>query len=260
MKKTLIALAVAASAVVSGSAMAWTANGTGGNVELGGTLTPVEKVTPWEVSVGAAVNGLDAQIQKGSSSISVIHANPIPLLGIRNNSASGFKGQPGIDPQINFHGAIDTAQFFQDGKGRVYLNATAHDDNGSKIGTMKTVLRVAAQANNGTDSNVMLYASSAASGFFGGLPRTADGVFNSADAYAYATSLFPGISDTWSNNGTRYTNRTGEFEFSNENHIYYAYYAAGIPNDENLIINLDTPAANDAIKWKVSLPITVSYQ
>ncbi|HEI3186174.1 TPA: hypothetical protein SI321_005057, partial [Escherichia coli] len=52
MKKTLIALAVAASAAVSGSAMAWTANGTGGSVELGGTLNPVEKVTPWEVKVG----------------------------------------------------------------------------------------------------------------------------------------------------------------------------------------------------------------
>ncbi|ENK8257946.1 hypothetical protein AB4C84_004676, partial [Escherichia coli] len=47
MKKTLIALAVAASAAVSGSAMAWTANGTGGSVDLGGTLTPVTKATPW---------------------------------------------------------------------------------------------------------------------------------------------------------------------------------------------------------------------
>lgn len=32
MKKTLIALAVAASAAVSGSAMAWTANGSGNSV------------------------------------------------------------------------------------------------------------------------------------------------------------------------------------------------------------------------------------
>ncbi|EGJ4498914.1 hypothetical protein INB87_004741, partial [Escherichia coli] len=65
MKKTLIALAVAASAAVSGSAMAWTANGTGNSVELGGTLTPVEKVSPWEVKTGDAVTGLDAPIQKG---------------------------------------------------------------------------------------------------------------------------------------------------------------------------------------------------
>ena len=37
MKKTLIALAVATSAAVSGSAMAWTANGDGGSVSLSGT-------------------------------------------------------------------------------------------------------------------------------------------------------------------------------------------------------------------------------
>ena len=61
MKKTLIALAVAASAAVSGSAMAWTANGTGGSVDMGGTLIPEGKVTPWEVKVGDAVKGLDAE-------------------------------------------------------------------------------------------------------------------------------------------------------------------------------------------------------
>ncbi|EJN2318881.1 hypothetical protein NPL52_004738, partial [Escherichia coli] len=78
MKKTLIALAVAASAAVSGSAMAWTANGTGGSVDLGGTLTPVEKVTPWEVKVGDAVTGLDAQIQKGQKVVDVAVNKAIP--------------------------------------------------------------------------------------------------------------------------------------------------------------------------------------
>ena len=74
MKKTLIALAVAASAVVSGSAMAagWEQNGTGGSVDLGGTLTPVEKATPWEVKVGDAVTGLDGQIQKGDVALVVL--------------------------------------------------------------------------------------------------------------------------------------------------------------------------------------------
>lgn len=52
MKKTLIVLAVTASVMTSGSAMAWTLNGSGGSVELGGTLTPAEKVTLWEVKTG----------------------------------------------------------------------------------------------------------------------------------------------------------------------------------------------------------------
>lgn len=157
MKKTLIALAVAASAVVSGSAMAWTGGGNGGSLELGGTLAPQDKYIPWETSVGAAVSDLNAQIIKGEKAVSISHTSAIPVLGIRN-VANGFTGLPLIDPQIDYKGAVDASQFMTDGKGQVYLNATVNDDKGNKIGTLKTVLRVAAQANNGVDSNVMLYA------------------------------------------------------------------------------------------------------
>ncbi|MDI5686429.1 hypothetical protein MJL09_22310, partial [Salmonella enterica subsp. enterica serovar Cerro] len=94
---------------------------------------------------------------------------------------NGFTGLPLIDPQIDYKGAVDASRFMTDGKGQVYLNATVNDDKGNKIGTLKTVLRVAAQANNGVDSNVMLYASSADSGFFGGLPQSAEGVFDSGE-------------------------------------------------------------------------------
>ncbi|WP_218203318.1 hypothetical protein [Salmonella enterica] len=257
MKKTLIALAVAASAVVSGSAMAWTNGGNGGSVEIGGTLTPQTKIVPWEVSVGAAVNDLSANILKGEKKVDVSLANSIPVLGIRN-VANGFKGAPVIDPQINYNGVIDSTQFMEDGKGQVYLNATVNDDAGNKIGTMKTVLRVAAQANNGTDSNVMLYASSADQGFFGGLPHSESGVFNSPDAYAYAIGLFPGIADTWNDNGISLAG-IGQFDFSSINNTYHAYYASGIPNDVKLVITLDQPAAGDSIPWKVSLPISVTY-
>ncbi|EIC3513413.1 hypothetical protein K9928_004523 [Salmonella enterica subsp. enterica serovar Oranienburg] len=259
MKKTLIALAVAASAVVSGSAMAWTANGTGGNVELGGTLTPQEKLTPWEVEIGAAATNLDGQIQKGSSHVSLSHGGNIPVLGIRN-IANGFKGQSAINPQIDFHGALDTADFAVGQPGQAYLNSVVNDDQGHKIGSLKTVMRVASQANNGVDDNAMLFASSADYGFFGGLPLKDNEVFNNSDAYQYAVSLFPGIADTWSDNGTVYGGKAGQYTFNSESNTYHAYYAAGIPQEAGLSISLDAPAAADAIVWRASLPITVSYQ
>ncbi|ELO5003679.1 hypothetical protein QUQ70_004860, partial [Escherichia coli] len=135
MKKTLIALAVAASAVVSGSAMAWTANGTGGNVDLGGTLTPVEKVTPWEVKVGAAVTNLDAAITKGQSEVNITTTSAVPVLGIRTQEASKvFTGKPGISPQIDFHKAIDPTKF----SGSVTdLTLSVMDAQGAKIGSLK---------------------------------------------------------------------------------------------------------------------------
>ena len=71
MKKTLIALAVAASAAVSGTSMAavgeWTPGGEGGSFEMRGTLVVAgADANPWEVKVGDAVTGLDAQIQEGA--------------------------------------------------------------------------------------------------------------------------------------------------------------------------------------------------
>lgn len=108
MKKTLIALAVAASAVVSGSAMAWTGGGNGGSLELGGTLAPQDKYIPWETSVGAAVSDLNAQIIKGEKAVSISHTSAIPVLGIRN-VANGFTGLPLIDPQIDYKGAVDAS-------------------------------------------------------------------------------------------------------------------------------------------------------
>ncbi|ECD5902360.1 hypothetical protein E2H02_16675 [Salmonella enterica subsp. enterica serovar Reading] len=95
---------------------------------------------------------------------------------------------------------------------------------------------------------------------FGGLPQSAEGVFDSGDAYSFARTLFPGIAETWSDNGTAYApGNVGQFDFSSTANTYHAYYASGIPQDANLSITLDQPAASDAIKWHVSLPITVSY-
>lgn len=154
MKKTLIALAVAASAVVSGSAMAWTENGTGGAIDLWGILTPVEKVTPWEVKVGDAVSGLDAQIQKGQKEVSITVNKAIPVLGIRNADAHGFKGRKGeIHPQIDYDGAINL-NGFSNGVTTLTLNVTTAD--GNKLGTLSAPFSSAAVSSWGGVVMVMV--------------------------------------------------------------------------------------------------------
>lgn len=112
MKKTLIALAVAASAAVSGSAMAWTANGTGGSVDLGGTLTPVEKVTPWEVKMGSEIKGLDASIGRGQKVVEVKMPKNALIMGIRTQTRDVFPGWASdITPFIDFNGAVNLDSF-----------------------------------------------------------------------------------------------------------------------------------------------------
>ncbi|HCL9828704.1 TPA: hypothetical protein N2388_004118 [Escherichia coli] len=256
MKKTLIALAVAASAVVSGSAMAWTANGTGNSVELGGTLTPVEKITPWEVKTGAAVTGLDAGVTQGQSIVNIALGADVPLLGIRNNSRNGFLGQSGIDPQISYGGKVDIDSM-KNGAANLALDVTSA---GQKIGTLSAEMWVASQANNGRDFNVMLYAPKAGDGFFGGVAKGEAGAWNNSNAYAWARTIFPGIAETWSDNGTVYKGKTGIFNFYSGDHTYHAYYASGIDKSKTITITLDQGVAGDTqIQWNASLPVTVSY-
>ncbi|ENA5422096.1 hypothetical protein ABGS56_004092 [Escherichia coli] len=257
MKKTLIALAVAASAAVSGSAMAaWTANGTGGSVDLGGTLTPVERITPWEVKTGAAVTGFDADVTQGQNVVKFALKADIPVLGIRNNSHDGFRGKSGIDPQISYGGKVDIDSM-NNGAANLALDVTSA---GQKIGTLSAEMWVASQANNGVETNSMLYAPTAGDGFFGGLAKHKAGTWNNPEAYAWATTVFPGIAETWSDNGVRFDGNINIFSFDSESHTYHAYYASGIDKSRTITITLDQGVAgNTQIQWNASLPVTVSY-
>ncbi|MEJ9722214.1 hypothetical protein R1C91_22425 [Escherichia coli] len=257
MKKTLIALAVAASAAVSGSAMAWTANGTGGSVDLGGTLTPVEKVTPWEVKVGAAVNGLDGSIQKGQKEVRIETKTAISVLGIRTQTTRAFQGQSGISPQISYGAAINLDGFAAN---ETTLNLEVKDSTGAnKIGTLSApFLAVAAQSVKGPEVNYRagVIARSEGDLFFGGLPKSEAGynpVFN-------ANGLVPDVTAHFDQQGQEWSDSAGWSSVSNPKHTYSAYYASGIEQGKTIKITLEQPAASDAIAWKASLPVTVSYQ
>ncbi|WP_349303836.1 hypothetical protein, partial [Escherichia coli] len=185
MKKTLIALAVAASAAVSGSAMAWTANGTGGSVNLGGTLIPTDVITPWEVKVGAPVNGLNADIHKGDTKANIPVKNAISVLGIRTIESTAFQGQSGISPQINYGTAINLDGFAAN---ETTLTLEVKDSTGTnKIGTLSApFFAVAEQSIKGPEANYRAGVIAHYEGelFFGGLPKSEAGyspVFNSAD-------------------------------------------------------------------------------
>ncbi|EHM2894341.1 hypothetical protein KF979_004136 [Escherichia coli] len=261
MKKTLIALAVAASAAVSGSAMAWTANGTGGSVDLGGTLTPTDVITPWEVKVGAAVNGLDADIRKGDTKVDIPVKKAIPVLGIRTIESAAFTGQPGISPQIEFNGVVSELDNLADANDAVLtLDVT---DGVNKIGKMVAPFIAAAQYSvAGPSANSVyksMYAAAPVNAFMGGL-ATVKGSIQEAfsDRVAALDSEFKahfneqGIS--------RIESVSGPNSFANTQHTYSAWYGSGIESGKSIKISLNTPAGADEIVWKASLPVTVSYQ
>ena len=253
MKKTLIALAVAASAAVSGSAMAWTANGSGGSVDLSGTLTPVEQVTPWEVKVGAAVNGLDADIHKGDTKVDIPVKNTIPVLGIRTVKAEAFAGGPGLSPQISYGNALNVDAFEAS---VAPLTLEVKDANDAKIGSLTTDMFAQARTSmmGAWEGKFWNYASQAGQGFFGGLPKSADKV-SSVDR---VDELMPEagqnyVSQSAPNVGTNYST------FSGAASTHSAYYFSVVESGKSIKITLDQPADADEIAWKASLPVMVTY-
>lgn len=254
MKKTLIALAVAASAAVSGSAMAWTANGTGGSVDLGGTLTPVEKVTPWEVKVGAAVNGLNGSIQKGATTVDISVNNTIPVLGIRTVKAEAFAGSVGLSPQISYGNAVNVDAFEA---GVAPLTLEVKDANDAKIGSLTTDMFAQARTSmmGAWEGKFWNYASQAGQGFFGGLPKSVDKVSTSDRV----DELMPEAGENYVNQsapdaGVDYTT------FSGQGSTHSAYYFSVVERGKSIKITLDQAASGDTpIQWKASLPVTVTY-
>ncbi|END4470578.1 fimbrial protein [Salmonella enterica subsp. enterica serovar Bareilly] len=259
MKKTLIALAVAASAVVSGSAMAWVPQ-TGnfnGSIELGGTLSPVEKQLPWDVQTGTAVNDLSGTIIKSSTSASITVNKDIPVLGIRNHSNNGFVGGQGITPQVDYKNAVNVDGF---SNGMTTLTLDVNDAQANnKIGTMTVRFMASAVASN-TNSKQPLIAPDKGNAFFGGIGKSGEAIIQGMGSAEIAISrFFPDVFDTFGVKDTAPVMGYTNYQFDNGNFTYYGFYGSGIPSDSVINITLDAPAAAGDIAWKASLPVTVSY-
>ncbi|ELO4994206.1 fimbrial protein [Escherichia coli] len=256
MKKTLIALAVAASAAVSGSAMAWTQNGAGGSVDLGGTLTPVDVITPWEIKTGAGVGNLNASIKKQQNSVEVASSSVIEILGIRTKDKAAFAGEVGISPQISYGGAIVPSAF---SNGETDLTLEVRNSSDSRIGSLTTSLFAqgyASEKQDGVAKKYFVFSAQSGDAFYGGLGESASAI-STTDL---ASSYMPDVEANWVNqSGTLVEPEYANFNVPSK--TYNGYYFSVIKPGQKMRITLDTPATgDDQIEWKASLPVTVSYQ
>lgn len=264
MKKTMIALAVVSGAFISGNVMAsgWTPNGTGGSVELGGTLTPAAKVTPWSVEVGSVVSDLDAQVQKGQKLASIPVKKSILFLGIAPNEGA-FRGQKGINPQIDYNGFVDI-NGFDDGVTKVKL--PVKDKKQKNIGYMEADFKAAAlmQWADSNDSSIVrhsVYAKEPGQAFYGGVAKNSNGAIDGRNAEAFLNGLDPLITKgIWKNTHWRNAN-TASYDKDGANWRYQGYYGSGIVKGSTMQISLDTAiGSNEAFEWHATMPISVTYQ
>ncbi|WP_218071402.1 fimbrial protein [Escherichia coli] len=256
MKKTLIALAVAASAAaVSGSAMAWNEGGTGGEFSVGGTLSPSDTGLVWEVKTGTPVSNLDATLDSGDTTVDISIPEDVLVLGIRSVSG-GFVGQSGISPQITYTNsaggdALDIDSF---SGGKANLTLTVNNESGVQIGELTTKLTAAAMYGYGT-SKASLYASSSGYAFYGGIPTDSGSIVTYPQTYA--SGIDSTILDNWSLSSATVVSAT-ESSMNDSGNTYEAFYVSALDAGTSLNIELENPLDN-ATSWVAPLTITVSY-
>ncbi|EPD0991261.1 hypothetical protein ACR57A_004808 [Escherichia coli] len=153
MKKTLMALAVAASAAVSGSAMAalgaFDAGNTQGTVKFAGSITKPEIKNEWVWALGEGYDNYSHKtndLTESGTKLTVTATDAMPLLAGKTKNA--FAGVSGVAPQIafsDFKGSItpawsDTAT---DGSGTMTL--AVRDGQRQEIGAMTLNIKGIAQ-------------------------------------------------------------------------------------------------------------------
>ena len=260
MKKTLIALALAATAV-SGSAMAWTPNGIGGTMEFGGTLTPADVKNPWEVQVGPNTSLLNGSIKPGGNTVDITLSQSVPLLGIRTVDSTAFFGAPGISPQIDYKGAVGLDSF-KAGNASLSLKVFKADDASVELGVLSAELSAAAGftwSEGARTERANMKASTAGDGFFGGLSKTDAGA--SADSLALVRAINPAFVANYDMLGVTSVVSDAAYptNFDSPTRKYSAFYGAGLKNGSKVAITLSKPMTENT-NWKASFPVTVSYQ
>ncbi|WP_105287607.1 F4 family fimbrial subunit, partial [Escherichia sp. MOD1-EC5110] len=243
MKKTLIALAVATSAVVSGSVFAWTPGDFNGSFEMGGQLTPPTQTgNLWSVAVGNKVTDLNATLEAGQKDVSINVTNAIGILGIRPTENEMFNGQVGITPQISYGSAVNLDSFAQ-GIGTLTLPVKSGEQD---IGTLTTKIYAggvyavfAYRGDLSTGTAKSTYASAAGKAFYGGVGKTGDSIDSSAkNVVNTATTFFTDITSTYQS-PTGEDGPSGEFDFSNIHYELSGLYASGIKSGEKINITLN---------------------
>ncbi|MWR25313.1 fimbrial protein [Escherichia coli] len=155
MKKTLIALAVAASAV-SGMAHAWTNGDFNGSVDIGGSITADDYRQKWSWAVGSDINGFSnvlTDLTEGGTKLTITVNSDKPILLGKTNEAfsTSVIGGVGAIPVISFtgfDGAKVEPEFSTNGKVVMTLPVKT-DQNSNKVGNLTV---------NATASGLLSYA------------------------------------------------------------------------------------------------------
>ncbi|ENR8844773.1 hypothetical protein ACEXEA_004198 [Escherichia coli] len=280
MKKTLIALAVAASAAVSGSAMAGLGNFSAGNtdntVNIGGIITPSQVKNKWVWAVGQGYDNFTHEttaLTDSGKKLTIIAKENMPLLVGKTTEA--FEGAPGLAPQIAFSdskGGITPVWADDNAEGTMTL--TVNDAQQKEIGSMKLNVNAIAPvgwAKTDASTGIDLRYHPTSSGSFTG----STGKFASSPTFAKVNAIldafdapvfrdieeqiksYPGLSGI--HVVTSGVVGTTSDKYDSSGWAYAGAYALGISNGKALEVNFNSPV-NAETHWTAPLKMQVSYK
>ncbi len=293
MKKTLIALAVAASAIVSGSSVAalggWTESQPNGSIDIGGTITKPVNDMKWLWAVGEGMNNYEhtvAQLSNGGTELTVAVADDLPFLAAKMSKAVDLPIVGGLVPQVQFTSFDQSvAQMtFQDSTSAT-LTVKVKDANDVQIGDLAIPLTFGAGATHmdvdelGNSSANFARISTGALGIgsiFEGLVQpssktnatlalkwsgvTTSDIMDEMIKGIQAANVTPalttiGVSDSsWMNySSMNHGNYVGT------GNLRYAVYGAGIPAGSELALTFNK-AITEETEWKAPVTVNVTYQ
>ncbi|MBS9267318.1 fimbrial protein [Escherichia coli] len=282
MKKTLIALAVAASAV-SGMAHAWTNGDFNGSVDIGGSITADNYRQKWSWAVGSDINGFSNALtdltEKGTKLTITVNGDKPILLGKTNEAFAVPVIGVGAIPQIAFSGYDGATVELKnpDGetnKGLAYLVLPMKNADGTKVGSVKVNASYAGVALGSKGTYANLFSVSAGNArviFNGGIPSNVKGAeFSSGVAAAQRTALFGSLSQdeltaqlqavepAAAADVREYGTSATTSMLANVNSATSAAYALGISNGQTIEATFDQ-AVTASTQWSAPLNVAVTY-
>ncbi|MFU71529.1 F41 fimbrial protein [Escherichia coli] len=278
MKKTLIALAVAASAAVSGSVMAadWV-EGQPGNISIGGEVTPTSVKWLWKTGEGLSSfhNTVD-EIVNRKLNISV----PRDELFLAAKMSDGVKGVftgKGLIPKVtmaSYDGSTITPTFTSGGTMNLPVKVKDSADN-TELGTLSVPLSYGAavasifdgDANSSSVADII--AGSAGTVFEGlvnpGVATNKELAFKwtgltATDMTDVVNKLMPGQQAALNSTGFHNWNNLSHSNYTsaNKNKASYLAYGSGVPAGSTLIMSLNKDVAG-RLEWAAPVAITVTY-
>ncbi|WNI84214.1 F4 family fimbrial subunit [Citrobacter portucalensis] len=259
----LITGVLLSSLLFAGKGHAWVPGGNGGDVDMGGTITPSGPVNPWEVAVGDAVTGLDMVLPAGGTVGRYRLKQSMPVLGIRTTTGRNdtFAGETagGIAPQITYSGVLPGVREY----GRIPLAlAVTRADDGTPLGVLHLSLMCGAEVSQkdpvtNTGRRYSVWAGQAGEAFYGGIARTPD------EAMEYA---FMEVESAFAEYVLRYNTqglmgRPGmkqSVTLRDAGMRYSGFYGAFLAQGDEIVLQTESvPAAR--VTWKANLTVAVEY-